>query len=384
MNRDKPNMCRRCRSSSRTTMPVIDKREKNDDEDESTGHLAPEKLEVLAHLEPWAEAHVLPLLKPFNAAWQPSDFLPDAAALGDDEGFYAACRDLRARAAGVPDAILVCLVGNMVTEEALPTYQSVPNRFEGARDLTGADATAWARWIRGWSAEENRHGDVLSRYLLLSGRVDMRQVDATVHRLIAAGMDAMGAAARCPYHGFVYVAFQERATAISHGNTARLVAGGDAALARICGAITADEKRHEAAYTRIVGKLFEVEPDAAVRALGYMMRRRISMPAALMDDGRDGDLYAHYSAAAEQARVYTASDYREILEHMIGKWGVQELAVGLSGEGRRARDYVCGLPEKIRRVEEKAHDRAAARAKKKPTDVPFSWIFDRPVSVALP
>ncbi|CAO2168348.1 unnamed protein product [Urochloa humidicola] len=197
-------MNRRCRSSSTTT---------------SMGQLlAPEKLEVLAHLEPWAEAHVLPLLKPFDAAWQPSDFLPDAA---DADSFHAACRDIRARAAAVPDAILVCLVGNMVTEEALPTYQCVPNRFEGGvRDLTGADATAWARWIRGWSAEENRHGDVLSRYLLLSGRVDMRRVDATVHRLIAAGMDAMGAAAAacCPYHGFIYVAFQERATAISHGN----------------------------------------------------------------------------------------------------------------------------------------------------------------------
>jgi acyl-[acyl-carrier-protein] desaturase len=365
-------------------MAVLVKREKKDEHEEWAGHLAPEKLEVLTHLEPWAEAHVLPLLKPPEAAWQPSDLLPDPAALGDD-GFHAACRELRARAAGVPDAHLVCLVGNMITEEALPTYQCVPNRFEGVRDLTGADATAWARWIRGWSAEENRHGGVLSRYLYLSGRVDMRQVDATVHRLIAAGMDAMGGgAARSPYHGFVYVAFQERATAISHGNTARLAAAhGDAALARVCGAIMADEKRHEAAYTRIVGKLFEVEPDAAVRALGYMMRRRITMPAALMTDGRDDDLYAHYAAAAQQTGVYTASDYRSILEHLIRQWGVEELAAGLSGEGRRARDYVCGLPRKIRRMEEKAHDRAA-QARKKPTAVPFSWIFDRPVSVMLP
>ena len=115
-----------------------------------------------------------------------------------------------------------------------------------------------------------------------------------------------------------------------------------------------------------------------------MMRRRITMPAALMTDGRDGDLYAHYAAAAQQTGVYTASDYRAILEHMIRQWGVEELAAGLSGEGRRARDYVCGLPQKIRRMEEKAHDRAAAQARKKPTPVPFSWIFDRPISVVLP
>ena len=342
---------------------VVRRDNKDDDEEEWMAYLAPEKLEVLAHLEPWAEAHVLPLLRPAEVAWQPSDLLPDPAALGND-GFHAACRELRARAAGVPDAHLVCLVGNMITEEALPTYQSVPNRFEGVRDLTGADGTAWARWIRGWSAEENRHGDVLSRYLFLSGRVDMRQVDRTVHRLIAAGM-AMKAA-RSPYHGFIYVAFQERATAVSHGNTARLAgAHGDDVLARVCGAIMADEKRHEAAYTRIVGKLFEADPDAAVRALGYMMRRGITMPAA------------------QQTGVYTASDYRAILEHMIRQWGVEELAAGLSGEGRRARDYVCGLPQKIRRMEEKAHDRAA-QARKKPTPIAFSWIFDRPVSVLLP
>ncbi|KAL6659448.1 hypothetical protein ACP70R_003488 [Stipagrostis hirtigluma subsp. patula] len=379
------NMNWRCRSTAAmATMTVVKRetaREKAEAEDDWMAYLSPEKVDVLAQLEPWAEAHVLPLLRSADTAWQPSDMLPDPAALGAD-GFHAACVELRERAAGVPDAHLVCLVGNMITEEALPTYQSVPNRFEGVRDLTGADGTAWARWIRGWSAEENRHGDVLSRYLYLSGRVDTGAVDRTVHRLIASGM-AMNAA-RSPYHGFIYVAFQERATAISHGNTARHAGEhGDDVLARVCGAIMADEKRHEAAYTRVVGKLFEVDPDAAVRAFAYMMRRRITMPAALMTDGRDDDLYAHYAAAAQQTGVYTAADYRSIVEHLIRQWRVEELAAGLSGEGRRARDYVCGLPRKIRRMEEKAHDRAA-QARKKPTPIPFSWIFDRPVSVVLP
>ncbi|XP_047045447.1 acyl-[acyl-carrier-protein] desaturase 7, chloroplastic-like [Lolium rigidum] len=344
-------------------------------------YLEPSKLEVFDELEPWVEANVLPLLKPVEAAWQPSDMLPDPAMLGAD-GFHAACSELRARAAGIPDAHLVCLVGNMVTEEALPTYQSIPNRFEGVRDLTGDSATAWARWIRGWSAEENRHGDVLNRYLFLSGRVDMRRVETTVHRLIQSGM--VMNAARSPYHGFIYVAFQERATSISHGNTARLAREhGDAALARVCGAIASDEKRHEAAYTRVVGKLFEVDPDGAVRALAYMMRRRITMPASLMDDGchaPGGDLFADYAAVAQQAGVYRASDYRGIVEHLIKQWRVEELGDGLSGEGRRAQEYVCALPHKIRRLEERAHHRSAQR----PTttkSVPFSWIFCRPVNL---
>ncbi|WVZ58156.1 hypothetical protein U9M48_008457 [Paspalum notatum var. saurae] len=354
-------------------------------EEEWLSYLAPERLEVLRQLEPWVEEHVLPLLKPVEASWQPSDLLPDPAALGSD-GFHAACLELRAGAAGVPDDLLVCLVANMVTEEALPTYPSGLNRLEGVRDTTGADATAWARWIRGWAAEENRHGDVLNRYMHLSGRFDMREVERTVQRLIRDGMVVHAPAS--PFHGFVYVAFQERATAIAHGNTARLVGArgaGDAMLARICGTVAADEKRHEAAYTRIVGKLFEADPDAAVRAMAYMMRRRIDMPTALINDGRHGggDFYARFVAIAHQAGTYTVSDYRRILEHLIRQWGVEELAEGLSGEGRRARDYLCALPHKIQRMEEKAHDRAV-KAQKKPTPIPINWIFDRIVSVVLP
>ncbi|XP_044969317.1 acyl-[acyl-carrier-protein] desaturase 7, chloroplastic-like [Hordeum vulgare subsp. vulgare] len=358
---------------------VAAKHEEEGTDDEWLMYLKPAKLEVFHHLEPWAEANVVPLLKPAEVAWQPTDLLPDLASLGAD-GFHAACSDITARAAGLPDAHLVCLVGNMVTEEALPTYQSIPNRFEGVRDLTGSSGTAWARWIRGWSAEENRHGDVLNRYLFLSGRVDMRQVERTIHNLINSGM--VMNAARSPYHGFIYVAFQERATSISHGNTARRAKEhGDMALARICGAIAADEKRHELAYTRIVGKLFKIDPDGAVRALAYMMRLRIVMPASLVTDGRDDDLFAHYAAVAQQAGIYTASDYRSVLEHLIKQWGVEELVAGeLSDEGRRARDYVCALPRKIRRLEEKAHQRRKA----KPTTLtPFSWIFDKPVNITM-
>ncbi|PUZ39327.1 hypothetical protein GQ55_9G288400 [Panicum hallii var. hallii] len=376
----------RCRSTPREIMAGAgrrpEKKDVADEEEEWRSYLAPERLEVLRQLEPWVEEHVLPLLKPVEASWQPSDLVPDPAALGSD-GFHAACLDLRAAAAGVPDELLVCLVANMVTEEALPTYPSGLNRFEVVRDATGTDTTAWARWIRGWSAEENRHGDVLNRYMHLSGRFDMREVERTVQRLIRDGMTIHAHAS--PFHGFVYVSFQERATAIAHGNTGRLVGArgaGDAALARICGTVAADEKRHEAAYSRIMGKLFEVEPDAAVRAMAYMMRRRIDMPTACINDGRHGagDFYARIIAIAEKAGTYTLSDYRCILEHLIGQWGVKELATGLSGEGRRARDYLCALPNRIERMEEKAHDRAT-KAQKKPTRIPINWIFGRTISV---
>ncbi|KAL9669862.1 hypothetical protein QQ045_007412 [Rhodiola kirilowii] len=82
-----------------------------------------------------------------------------------------------------------------------------------------------------------------------------------------------------PYLGFIYTSFQERATFISHGNTARLAKDkGDLKLAQICGIIAADEKRHETAYTKIVEKLFELDPNGTIIALEDMMKKKITMP----------------------------------------------------------------------------------------------------------
>lgn len=44
----------------------------------------------------------------------------------------------------------------------------------------GGDNTAWGRWNRGWTSEENRHGDLLNKFLYLSGAVNMRAVEQSV------------------------------------------------------------------------------------------------------------------------------------------------------------------------------------------------------------
>ncbi|XP_006651512.1 acyl-[acyl-carrier-protein] desaturase 4, chloroplastic-like [Oryza brachyantha] len=330
-----------------------------------------EQAEIARSLNAWVEEHMLPLLTPVDAAWQPHDFLPCSG----DAAFAEEVAELRAGAAGMPDEVMVCLVGNMVTEEALPTYQSMGNRSGGVGDDTGVSTLPWARWLRGWTAEENRHGDLLNRYLYLSGRVDMRQVEITVHHLLRNGMEMLMPVS--PYHNLIYGAFQERATFVSHGHTARLAGQhGDRTLAKICGVIAADERRHEAGYTMASARLFELDPDGMVRALADVMRGKVTMPGQLMSDGRDGSLFARFSAVAQRAGVYTASDYGDLVEHFVRRWRVGELAAGLSGEGRRAQEYLCGLAPKIRRMEELAQRRAA---RSEPAMARFSWIFDRPV-----
>ncbi|XP_020217713.1 stearoyl-[acyl-carrier-protein] 9-desaturase 6, chloroplastic [Cajanus cajan] len=332
--------------------------------------MPPEKLEVFKSLDGWAWECVVPMLKPVEQCWQPQSLVPDSSL--PHEEFMEEVKALRQRAKELPDDYLVVLVGDMVTEEALPTYQTILTTMEGVQDEPGRSPNPWATWIRGWTAEENRHGDLLRTYLYLSGRVHMNMIDKTIHYLISAGMEhGLG---NNPYLGFVYTSFQERATFVSHGNTARLAKeGGDPVLARICGTIAADEKRHENVYSRVVEKLLEVDPSGAMEAIAYMMEKKITMPAHLMYDGEDPRLFEHFSAVAQRTGVYTANDYADILEFLIGQWRLEKLG-GLTAEGKRAQDYVCGLAPRIRKLQERADERAR---KMKPRAVKFSWIFNK-------
>lgn len=337
---------------------------------QKTHSLPPHKIEMFKSLEGWAEQNLLVHLKPVEKCWQPQDFLPDPAS----EGFEEQIKELRERTKEIPDDYFVVLVGDMITEEALPTYQTMLNTLDGVRDETGASPTPWAIWNRAWTAEENRHGDLLNKYLFLSGRVDMKQIEKTIQYLIGSGMDPR--TENNPYLGFIYTSFQERATFISHGNTARLAKEhGDIKLAQVCGIIAADEKRHETAYTKIVEKLFEIDPDGTILSLADMMRKKVSMPAHLMYDGQDDNLFENYSTIAQKIGVYTARDYADILEFLVQRWNVADLT-GLSGEGLKAQDYVCGLAPRIRKLEERAQARA-----KQASLVPFSWIFNKELSV---
>ena len=152
----------------------------------------------------------LGLLKSVEESWQPSDILPDMTA----EQWREDLQRLRGQAQGVSDEILIALVGNTVTEEALPAYQTMINRHPGVTDETGTSDSPWGRWSRGWTAEENRHGKILSRYLYLSGRIDMHAFEVTTQHLLRNGFDPQ--TENDPYKGLIYTSFQERATKASH------------------------------------------------------------------------------------------------------------------------------------------------------------------------
>ena len=305
----------------------------------------------------------LSLLAPVDQAWQPTDLLPDLTS--DDWSEQMA--SFRGASQCLSDDLLVILVGNMVTEEALPNYAISLERV--ARHVSGTDMLPWSQWLRGWTAEENRHGDLLNAYLRLTGRVDMRSVERTVHHLIRGGFDPGSRGSDTA--GLVYTAFQERATRITHGNVGKLAAQqGDANLARICRKIAADETRHEVFYTKVVGELMKRDPEGSVLAFRAMLKGIVAMPGRRMFDGQDPDLFDHFAPVTQRSQVYTARSYSQIIGHLIETWDVANLS--LTGKAAKAQEYLCKQPERY----EFFADEIAESVTKLP-HYPFSWILGR-------
>ncbi len=304
-------------------------------------------------------------LSPVDKAWQPTDYLPDLTA----GNWHQQVQDFRTPAQSLSDETLVVLVGDMVTEEALPSYSVSLNLI--ARDHEGTTQKPWAKWMRAWSAEENRHGDLLNAYLRLTGRVDMRSIEVTIHHLIANGFNPR--AYPDPYNGLVYTSFQERATRISHNNVAKVAAAqGDPNLAKICLRISGDEARHEAFYTIMTGKVMEADPEGGILAFREMMRGLIAMPGRLMYDGKDADLFDHFAVVAQRMGVYTVHDYAAIIEHLIKTWDIASRSV--SGAAAKAQEYLCKQAERYL-----SHADRIADFQRGLPPVTFSWIQGRAV-----
>jgi acyl-[acyl-carrier-protein] desaturase len=319
-------------------------------------------VEILQSMQAYVGEN-LQFLAPIDKAWQPDDYLPSFTA----PDWREQVESFRTQAEQISDRVLVVLVGDMVTEEALPSYAVSLNLI--ARDDDGDSDKPWAKWLRGWTAEENRHGDLLNAYLRLTGRVDMRAIEITVHHLLASGFNPR--ANPDPYSGLIYTAFQERATKISHANVGKLVlAEGDEHLSKICQRIAGDESRHEAFYTKMMRHVMEIDPEGGIMAFRNMMRGIIAMPGRHMYDGKDADLFDHFAIVAQRLGVYTVHDYAAITDHLVKIWDVASRSV--SGKAAKAQDWLCRQAERYSAYA----DEVAASLGTQP-EVSFSWIHNR-------
>ena len=317
------------------------------------------RIEVMRFLAQKIDTIIADFLKNIDTNWQPADLLPDSGS----ENFQQEFKELQSQCRELPYDYLAVLIGDVITEEALPTYQSWLLDVDGIDQL---EPQGWSKWVRMWSAEENRHGDLLNKYLYLCGRVNMKQMETSTQYLIADGFDI--GTGKDPYKNFIYTSFQELATNISHRRTATLAKQhGSDRLAKICGVIAADEARHAAAYKSFVAKIFEVDASEMMKAFEDMMRRKIVMPAHFIRQAGEqvGATYSHFSDAAQRLGVYTSMDYTNILESLIAEWNISNIT-GLNAGGEKARDYLMALPERFRKI--------AGRSAKAPLEYQFNWI----------
>jgi len=321
--------------------------------------LTPGRTEVMLHLGSQAETFASDYLKPVETNWQASELLP----LTSDDSFIADLKTIQEQASNLSYDLLAVLVVDTITEEALPTYETW---LAGLKGVNQIENNSWMKWIRAWTAEENRHGDVLNRYLYLCGRINMREFEASTQYLIRDGFD--NGASDDPYRNFIYTSFQELATNISHRRVASLAKQqGNTILSKLCGLVAADEARHARAYKNFVSKIFEIDPNEMMFAFEDMMRKKIAMPAQYLRElGDKVNSFSSFSDCAQRIGVYTATDYVDILRSLVDEWEIENIR-GLNENGEKARDYLVNLPDRLAKLSE--------RMKIPETEFKFNWIL---------
>lgn len=316
--------------------------------------------EVMLFLENDVDTVGSKFLNSIETNWQPGDLLPASHT----ESFFEDIKTIQGQAENMDYDLLAVLVGDTITEEALPTYETWLGALDGVKQNENG---GWMKWIRAWTAEENRHGDVLNRFLYLCGRIDMPKFEVSTQFLIADGFNLD--TQNDPYRTFMYTSFQELATNISHRRVATLARkSGNTILSKICGLVAADEARHANAYKTFVGKIFELDTNEMMLAFEDMMRKKIVMPAQYLRELNERlNSFSNFSDAALRLGVYTPIDYVNILRELIDEWKIDGLT-NLKENGEKARDYVMALPDRLTRI--------ADRMPTPTRDVKFSWIID--------
>ena len=154
--------------------------------------------------------------------------------------------------AGLSAEARSALFVNVLTEDNLPYY------FRDIERMFGRDG-AWGHWIRRWTAEEGRHGQVIHDYLAVTRSVDPVSLERARMAQVQGGLAPQPPNA---LEGLAYVTLQELATRISHFNTGQHI--DDPAGKAIMRRVAFDENLHFLFYRDAMGAAIEMDPSASV------------------------------------------------------------------------------------------------------------------------
>jgi acyl-[acyl-carrier-protein] desaturase len=251
----------------------------------------------------------------------------------------------------LPDVARTSLIVNLLTEDNLPSYH------HEIATVFGRDG-AWGTWVHKWTAEEDRHGNAIRDYLLVTRAVDPVALERARMAHMSAGFanDHDGDLLR----SLAYVSFQELATRISHRNTGR--AAEDPICDQLLARIALDENLHMLFYRNLLGAALELAPNETMRAITDVVTS-FQMPGYTIEN------FTRKSVQIAMAGIYDLRIHHDdVLRPVLRQWGVWDVE-GLDAEGEKARaeldQYLATLDETAARFEQKraSHNaRQAARA----------------------
>ena len=213
------------------------------------------KIEVLQDLEDKVrelmEAH-----ERKRELWFPSDLMGP----GPDECPDTHLATLRDQAAGIPDHARAALALNLLTEEGLPHFHRLLAVYLG-------DESFWRSWNNLWTAEEDRHGQVLHDYARDTHLLKQRKLEEMQFEYLRAGFHPQWD--RDPYRVFAYTTVQERATQFSHSETGKIVAEYEPRLGVILSQVAKEEARHYTFYRTVFEEILKRDPGPGA-AFGFV------------------------------------------------------------------------------------------------------------------
>jgi acyl-[acyl-carrier-protein] desaturase len=307
------------------------------------------KIEVLEDLEETVR-ELMEIHERKRELWFPVDLVGPAPDECPDTHLAA----LRARAEGIPDHARAALALNLLTEEGLPHFHRLLAVYLG-------DDSFWRSWNNLWTAEEDRHGQVLHDYARDTRLLQQRKLEEMQFEYLRAGFHPEWD--RDPYRVFAYTTVQERATQFSHSETGKIVAEYEPQLASILSQVAKEEARHYTFYRTVFGEILKRDPDQALYSASFILPA-IDMPGVTMPGFRE------LADVIRRAGIYGPRDYLRIVQEQIRYWKIESLE-GLNELGRKAQEKIMGIPARLKRIAEHMETRSKSKT------FSFEVVFNR-------
>src|SRR3954470_13970473 len=282
--------------------------------------------------------------------WYPSEFVAAPPHTCPDE----CINRLRAQAEGIPDPVRAALALNMLTEEGLPHFHRLLAVYLG-------DESHWRRGNNLWTAEEDRHGQVLHDYARDTRLFDQRKLEEMQFEYLRAGFHPEWD--RDPYRVFAYTTVQERATQHSHSETGKIVAEYEPRLGVILSQVAKEEARHYTFYRTVFEEILKRDPDQALHSASFILPA-IDMPGVTMPGFKD------LADVIRRAGIYGPRDYLRIVQEQIRYWKIESME-GLNELGRKAQEKILGIPARLKRIAEYMETRTKGKT------FSFEVVFNR-------